>query len=346
MIRITTESGNRQAQISSANRLGKSLQSISLMYNLLRVAVLLPFLFAIGTAFGQVSVTATAGTTGPTSYTTINAAFAAINAGTHQGAVTISISANTTETGACVLNSSGAGSASYSSVLIRPTVNGVTISGPTVTGRGLIELNGADNVTIDGDNPNTAGTNRNLTITNTAATTVTYTMAIRIAVATSIVTSANNNIIRNCNINGNGTGGNASTVTSTTSGIGNLSYGIYAGGISLGLLRPNYLDIEGTTGRISTIKYSTKDSATFLDGTKIFGGTGLAKGWSEMSISPGLHAKAALRFDWNRFNNALSAIEFGFNFEYYPKKIEQMARVEGRNLFANGYISLVFGKRK
>lgn len=123
-------------------------------------------------------------------------------------------------------------------------------------------------------------------------------------------------------------------------------YGIYAGGISLGLLRPNYLDIEGTTGRISTIKYSTKDSATFLDGTKIFGGTGLAKGWSEMSISPGLHAKAALRFDWNRFNNALSAIEFGFNFEYYPKKIEQMARVEGRNLFANGYLSLVFGKRK
>jgi hypothetical protein len=65
-----------------------------------------------------------------------------------------------------------------------------------------------------------------------------------------------------------------------------------------------------------------------------------------VAIAPGLHAKAALRFDWNRFNNALSALEFGFNVEFYPKKIEQMARVDGQNLFANGYLSLVFGRRK
>ena len=123
-------------------------------------------------------------------------------------------------------------------------------------------------------------------------------------------------------------------------------YGIYSGGLSLGLLRPAYLEVVGPTGRVNVIRYTPKDSAAFLDGNKILGGTGLAKGWSEMTISPGIHAKAALRFDWNRFNNALSAVEFGFNFEYYPKKIEQMVRVEGRNLFANGYLSLVFGKRK
>ncbi len=123
-------------------------------------------------------------------------------------------------------------------------------------------------------------------------------------------------------------------------------YGIYSGGLSLGLLRPTYLEVVGPNGKVNTIKYTPKDSAAFLDGSKILGGTGIAKGWNELSIAPGIHAKAALRFDWNRFNNALSAIEFGFNLEYYPKKIEQMAKLEGRNLFANGYLSLVFGRRK
>ena len=178
-------------------------------------------------AFAQVSVTATAGTLGPTAYTTLKGAFDAINAGTHQGAITIGISANTTETAPAVLNSSGAGSAIYTSVLVQPTADGVTVSGATVTGRGLIELNGADNVTINGDNPNTGGINRNLTITNTAANTVTFTSVIRIALATTIVTSADNNTIKNLNLNGSATGRNISGASSTT-GTENTTFGIVA----------------------------------------------------------------------------------------------------------------------
>ncbi len=180
-------------------------------------------------SFAQVNVTATAGTTGPTTYTTVGAAFNAINAGTHQGAITIDITANTTETAAAVLNSSGAGSASYTSILMRPVVDGVTIAGPTATGRGLIELNGADNVTLDGDNPNSAGTNRNLTIQNTAANTVTFTSVIRVALATTIVTSADNNTFRNLIILGSASGRNISTATSTA-GSENTTYGIIATG--------------------------------------------------------------------------------------------------------------------
>ncbi len=145
-------------------------------------------LITAGIAYGQVDVTATGGTLSQ-SYTTLGDAFTAINAGTHTGVITIGISGNTTETGACVLNSSGAGSASYTALTIKPTADGVTIAGPTVTGRGLIELNGADNVTIDGDNAGTVGINRNLTITNTATATTTFTMAIRVATSTLITTA-------------------------------------------------------------------------------------------------------------------------------------------------------------
>ena len=73
--------------------------------------------------------------------------------GTHQGVITVSIVASTTEPGPAILNASGAGTASYTSVLIRPGVDGVTVAGASRGGRRLIELNGASNVTIDGDNP-------------------------------------------------------------------------------------------------------------------------------------------------------------------------------------------------
>ncbi len=178
-------------------------------------------------ASGPVTVTATAGTASAT-YTDLTAAIAAVNDGTHQGAIVISINQNTTEAGTIVLNGSGAGAAVYTSVLIRPTANGLTVSGASATGRGLIELNGADNVTIDGDNPNSAGTNRNLTIQNTAANTVTFASVIRIALNITTVTSADNNIFRNLNIVGNATGRNIGTATTTT-GTENTTFGIFSG---------------------------------------------------------------------------------------------------------------------
>jgi hypothetical protein len=179
----------------------------------------------------QVSVTATAGVVGPTAYTNLGAAFTAINAGTHQGAITIDISANTLELAPAVLNSSGsAGGAIYTSVLIRPTVDGVVITGATISGRGLIELKGADNITIDGDNPNTGGINRNLGVVNTAANTTTFTSCIRVATVNSgTAVSADNITIQNLVVVGSATGRNSAATTSTT-GSENNTFGIYAGG--------------------------------------------------------------------------------------------------------------------
>ena len=163
-------------------------------------------------------------------YTTVKLAFDAINAGTHQGAITIDITANTTEgTTPATLNSSGAGSASYTSVLLRPTADGVSVSGNPAAGFGVIQLKGADNVTIDGDNPNTGGINRNLTVANTAVATVIGNSVIRIANATTVVTSSDNNTIKNCILNGNVTSGNAVAITSATGSSG-ISFGIYVGG--------------------------------------------------------------------------------------------------------------------
>jgi uncharacterized repeat protein (TIGR01451 family) len=194
------------------------------------VAGIAALLLQAATASAQVSVTATAGPDpGPTAYATLGAAFTAVNAGTHQGAITIDIQASTSEGAvAAVLNSTGAGAAVYTSVLIRPTTDGVSISGASVSGRGIVELNGADSVTIDGDNPNTAGINRNLTIQNTAVSTTTFTSVVRVALST-LITTGNNNSVINTVITGSATGRNISAATSTT-GSENTTYGILVGG--------------------------------------------------------------------------------------------------------------------
>ncbi len=98
---------------------------------------------------GPVVVTATIGVTGPFAYPTLKDAFDAINAGTHQGNITITVYDNTTETATAQLNASGSGGASYSGVSIVPgsaALKTIAMSAADT----LIFLNGADNVTFDG----------------------------------------------------------------------------------------------------------------------------------------------------------------------------------------------------
>jgi hypothetical protein len=67
----------------------------------------------------QVSINASIGTT-TGSFSTLKGAFDAINVGTHVGTITITISGNTSELASAVLNASGSGTSSYSSVQIVP----------------------------------------------------------------------------------------------------------------------------------------------------------------------------------------------------------------------------------
>jgi len=76
----------------------------------------------------EVIVVATEGTSLKAGYNTIKAAYDAINAGTHKGAIEVKVYANTTETNTATLNDSGVGSANYTSVTIH-AMAGVTISG-------------------------------------------------------------------------------------------------------------------------------------------------------------------------------------------------------------------------
>lgn len=182
--------------------------ALRLLKNQFSAALLLLSILTTSIVHAQVSVTATAGTTGPTAYTTLKGAFDAVNAGTHQGVITIAITGNTTETATAALNASGSGSASYTAVSIQPSGGGArTISGTIAAA--LINLNGADNVNINGLN---SGGN-SLTISNTNTTTTANTIQ--------FIADATNNTVQNCTIQGVGPGlvqGIISFLTGTTTG--------------------------------------------------------------------------------------------------------------------------------
>ncbi|MDD5360919.1 MAG: T9SS type A sorting domain-containing protein [Ignavibacteria bacterium] len=145
----------------------------------------------------NINLTATLGTT-TANFTTLKAAFDAINAGTHKGAIVLSIIGNTTETSSAVLNYSGSGSASYTSILIRPQ-GGTSKSVTGSIAGALVSLNGADYVTIDG--LNTGGNSLKFENTNTG----TSSSAIKFGAG------ATYNTVKNCTLKGS----NPSTTTYT-----------------------------------------------------------------------------------------------------------------------------------
>lgn len=117
----------------------------------------------------------------------------------------------------------------------------------------------------------------------------------------------------------------------------------FGGGFTLGLLRPYYVQLGGTG---TYVKYESADSAAFLDPNAISAGPGFSKGWSDIKVTPGLYAKAALRFDYGSYNETISALEVGISGEYYTKNIPITVHTDPRKFFFTGYVAIIFGKRR
>lgn len=121
---------------------------------------------------------------------------------------------------------------------------------------------------------------------------------------------------------------------------------LYHGGISLGLLKPYYVEVQdpASTGT-KMIKYTQKDSILFL-GPAILGAGGFWKGWNELKVKPGAFVKSSLRFDYGRFNELVSALEVGCSAEYFAGTIPIMALQKNKSLFFQAHVALLFGRRK
>lgn len=123
---------------------------------------------------------------------------------------------------------------------------------------------------------------------------------------------------------------------------------IYGGGFSAALLKPYYLKIaDPSSNLVNDVKYNNNNEDIFLDNqSSILGSSGFGKGFGEMKFTPGAFVKTALRFDYGRYNELVSAIEVGLNVEVYSKKLPVMLLAKERQLFFNAYAAIAFGRRK
>lgn len=121
---------------------------------------------------------------------------------------------------------------------------------------------------------------------------------------------------------------------------------IYGGGIAIGYLKPYYIAVQDANGNITNIRYSASTDSLYKDPSVIIGSGGFTRGWGQGTVAPGLHARVALRFDYGKYNQTLSALETGINAEYYTKDMRIMLDIPAQHFFFNAYIAIAFGNRK
>lgn len=121
---------------------------------------------------------------------------------------------------------------------------------------------------------------------------------------------------------------------------------LYTGGLTLGMLKPYYLDISNAiTGASDRQTYAQLADDTTV-GDQITGASGFTVGWGNLTIKPGVNAKQAMRFDYGRLNQTVAAIEVGLTEEFFTGKMPIMYKIPGSQFFFNAYVSILFGSRK
>lgn len=180
--------------------------------HLLLIAIVFGCLLNIN---AQITATSTEGGSG--TYITLKGAFDKINDGTLKGAVTLQVTASTSETATASLSASGTGSASYTSVVVYPTSADLSIvaDGTLPASSYLITLDGADNVTIDG-RVNQSGARddaHSLTIASTSLTASTIVLQ----------NDASSNTIKNSILKGNATSSKGIVWIASSATLGNNS---------------------------------------------------------------------------------------------------------------------------
>jgi hypothetical protein len=213
---------------------------------LLRLACVLMLQMVASLAQAQVTV-ANAHASSNGTYTTLKGAFDAINGQSQTGnSITITITASTTETAAAVLNAGD-----WTSLTMYPNATGLSISGG-LSGTPLIDLNGADNVTIDG-RVNATGSTVDLTITNTS-TGATGTSTIR------YINDASGNTVQYCLIKGASTNESAGVLFFSTAA---------AGGNDNNSINNNNITADVDANRPRNIIFSSGTAANENNGNSI-----------------------------------------------------------------------------
>ena len=119
----------------------------------------------------------------------------------------------------------------------------------------------------------------------------------------------------------------------------------YTFGFSLGVLKPIYYDVyDALNSENTTIKF---DESAHLGTDQFYGKASYLKGIDETTVIPGGFGKAGVTFEYSKQATKFNAIEVGFQFEAYMKRVPIMFSENPQNnqyMFPSIYLALRFGK--
>lgn len=117
---------------------------------------------------------------------------------------------------------------------------------------------------------------------------------------------------------------------------------ILAGGPSIGILKPYYIQVAYGRGNYRDEIFDPAKHTL----NNIVGSGGFFEGFGNSEIVPGVNLKAALNFELDAFRQSNISLEIGFLVEAYTKQINIMAIAENRSVFTSGYVTIFFGGKK
>ncbi|MET0242285.1 MAG: hypothetical protein ABW174_02400 [Flavitalea sp.] len=117
---------------------------------------------------------------------------------------------------------------------------------------------------------------------------------------------------------------------------------VYGGGLILGIAKPYLVDVQDQFNQTIRRGYPLIIDSNYYE----IKAAGIGAGWRQAQLKAGAQVKTAMRFDYGRLNDGVTAIEVGLQAEYYGRKVAQMAYNDPKDFFFSAYVTLLLGRRK
>lgn len=121
---------------------------------------------------------------------------------------------------------------------------------------------------------------------------------------------------------------------------------IYSGGLSLGILKPVYLNIlkpTGNFGEFELVVEKYDPEIHYID--NIYGRASFTEGLDEIFFRPGAYARLGFNFEYAPIFEDVKSLEVGATIDAYPTDIPIMAFTENKQFFLSFYITIMYGRK-
>lgn len=119
---------------------------------------------------------------------------------------------------------------------------------------------------------------------------------------------------------------------------------IISGGPSFGFYKPIYYDVLYSVSLYESEIRSEKFNVSIHYPQDIYRPSSFFKGVDEIKIVPGAYGKIGMNFEYSKLDRTIHAIEIGFTFDAFLKKIPIMASEDNHRFFPAFFVSYRFGR--